>query len=1085
MGQLIANRYEIQTEIGAGGMGTVYLGLDRQTGSKLAIKQLKAELIQPDMLERFKREGQALRELNHPNIVKLLDAVEADAQHYLIMEYVAGGDLGLLLKHGRLPYQRCLNIAIDLADALTRAHRLNIIHRDLKPANVLLSQDGTVCLTDFGVAHVMHQERVTQTNVIIGTLDYLAPEVLSGEPVEPRSDIWAFGVMLFEMLAGQHPFPGRSILQVHQAIMTAELPDLEELAPDAPIAFVDLVYRMLNRDPQARISSVRHVGAELEDILHGREARGRFQTPVPDSRQRPRHNLPAQTTPFVGRERELIELARLIQNPAIRLISIIAQGGMGKTRLSLEAAERQIPNFAHGVYCVELAPLSEASSIIPAIANALGYQFQSDGREPKQQLLDYLQGKELLLLLDNFEHMLTEAGLVSDLLKAAPKLKILVTSRQRLDQSGESLFHLGGMDFPVWNTPEDALEYAAVKLFMNSATRAKANFELHKDNLDDVACICKLVQGMPLGIVLAAAWLGTLSPAEIASELQKGLDFLESDSQQIPERQRSMRAVMEYSWKQMSEDEQTVFAKLSVFHGGFTREGAEAVAGASLRILMSLVNKSFLIRDSDTARYEMLELLRQYAETKFASDAAKEEAQAAHSHFYLKWLAGLENDLKGQRQYGALNDIDKEYENILGAWIHAASNKDIVRMNQSVDSIRFYFDFRARFQEAESFFQYLPKEFEDSQDITVRFAYRRIRSRQIKLATVGLSQRSEEFMREMEAYRALAESLGETWEVGFAYCLIAWQIDERAARIEPLEKSVSCFRALQDEFNIADILDFLAVQYDAIGNSKVAASYYEESIRLHRKLGNSNGLYWALSNYAEMLMAQGMKEEGLKALEEADQLAIEIGNGSVILRNKMFLMRHHFRAGNFLEASAYIEQAHNLAVERNNIESRISCFLHRIRLDCYYHEDYAGALAKAESYFAGHILDYDAASMFENYTVTFTVIQYGLGNLDFVKQKLSQKIPFPTPRGIYVSICLAAFVLASEGKPEDAVRYLALLKQQPQTACGFVQAWPPFERHITQLKATIDAELFEKLWHEGKALDLDKTLDSLTMQFEP
>jgi predicted ATPase/tetratricopeptide (TPR) repeat protein len=490
--------------------------------------------------------------------------------------------------------------------------------------------------------------------------------------------------MLFEMLAGQRPFSG-TISQTVQAIITAPLPDLEVLAPDAPIALVDLVYRMLNRDPQARISSVRYIGAELEDILQGRAKQSRFETPVPDFRSRPKHNLPVQTTPFVGREAELVEVARLLENPSIRLLSIIAQGGMGKTRLSLEAAERAIPYFGHGVYFVELAPLHESSSIIPTVAQALSYQFQNDGREPKQQICDFLQAKELLLMMDNFEHLLDGAGLVSDLLKAAPKLKILVTSRQRLDQQGETLFHLSGMDFPAWETPEDALEYAAVKLFMNSATRAKPDFELRADNLDAVARICKLVQGMPLGIVLAASWLGMLSPEEIAAELQKGLDFLETDSQQLPERQRSMRAVMDYSWQQMSEAEQAVFAKLSVFRGGFTREAAEAVAGANLRILMSLVNKSLLHRDTTTGRYEIHELLRQYAQNHLKGLPIElASTQTHHSAYYSEFLSKNWTHLRSPMLRSAANEIDLEFENVGLAWRYMISTDMIVEIRKSI-----------------------------------------------------------------------------------------------------------------------------------------------------------------------------------------------------------------------------------------------------------------------------------------------------------------------------------------------------------------------------------------------------------------
>ena len=173
IGKEIAERYLIEEEIGAGGMGIVYRGQDTKTQTTVAIKQLKPELADRELIERFEREGEALRELNHPNMVKLLDTVEEAGNHYLILEYVAGGDLKDLLEHGAMPLEQILTIAIQIADALTRSHYLNIIHRDLKPANILIAEDGTARLTDFGIARVSSKERITDTDAIIGTIDYL------------------------------------------------------------------------------------------------------------------------------------------------------------------------------------------------------------------------------------------------------------------------------------------------------------------------------------------------------------------------------------------------------------------------------------------------------------------------------------------------------------------------------------------------------------------------------------------------------------------------------------------------------------------------------------------------------------------------------------------------------------------------------------------------------------------------------------------------------------------------------------------------------------------------------------------------
>ncbi|RPI33005.1 MAG: serine/threonine protein kinase, partial [Chloroflexota bacterium] len=350
--KLIADRFEIadldSDLIGRGGMGNVYRGLDRQTGQMVAIKALRADLLasNPEMLERFIREGEALRQLNHPNIVAMLSAVQEDGRHYLVMEYVEGGSLrDLIDRQGPLPVRRILEICLDLADALTRAHRLDIIHRDLKPDNVFVAKDGTPRLTDFGVAHLAGSPSSTQPGMIIGTIEYISPEACRGEPLDGRADIWAFGVMIYEMLTGKRPFKGETITDVLLAILSEPAPDLDLDILGAPEALGDLLRRMLEKDRYQRIASVRLVGAEIEALLHertgskpGLDTPGRFNTPTPPMAKKGRSNLPAQAVPFVGRESELAEVARLLEAPDVRLLTILGPGGNGKTRLAIEAA---------------------------------------------------------------------------------------------------------------------------------------------------------------------------------------------------------------------------------------------------------------------------------------------------------------------------------------------------------------------------------------------------------------------------------------------------------------------------------------------------------------------------------------------------------------------------------------------------------------------------------------------------------------------------------------------------------------------------------------------------------------------------
>jgi tetratricopeptide (TPR) repeat protein len=307
------------------------------------------------------REGEALRQLNHPNIVGMVAAVEegeatpGEVVHYLVMEYVEGGSLqDLLAAQGALPSARAVEIALDLADALTRAHRLGIIHRDLKPANVLLAEDGTPRLTDFGIAHVAESPRLTQTGILMGTVDYLSPEACSGETLDERTDIWAFGVLLYKTLTGERPFGGETLTAKLTAILTQPVPDLAQLAPGIPDALADLVYRMLEKDRGQRVPSVRLVGAELEAILKGREVptparlapgESRFAPPTPLT-QPPsflEEGEPVESPVFVARERELAQLDGYL-NTALagrgRVVFVTGDAGQGKTALVQEFARR-------------------------------------------------------------------------------------------------------------------------------------------------------------------------------------------------------------------------------------------------------------------------------------------------------------------------------------------------------------------------------------------------------------------------------------------------------------------------------------------------------------------------------------------------------------------------------------------------------------------------------------------------------------------------------------------------------------------------------------------------------------------------
>ncbi len=449
-------------------------------------------------------------------------------------------------------------------------------------------------------------------------------------------------------------------------------------------------------------------------------------------------NLPHQPTPFLGRSDELAQLMTSLTDASLNLVTILGPGGMGKTRLAIEAAKASAKTFADGVYFVPLASLDDPTLIVSQIAETLDFSFYvRDQREhwrqdsQMDQLLAYLQDKELLLVLDNIEHLLTSAlpqpgtsrtsvdEIIGNIIRTAPQVKVLGTSRERLNLQGETLFPLGGLTFPNLSnltTIEDIPAYSAVQLFLRSAHRVQPNFKLTTSTLSDVKTICQLVEGMPLAIELAAAWVELLTPAEIVTEIQSSLDFLETSLRDIPDRQHSLRSVFNSMWSRLSETEQDLFQQLSIFRGSFTREAVQNVAklgsGSSpqksspliLRTLMALANKSLLRPDLDGGYY-IHELLRQFGTERLAAVPDAESAlRDRHCTYYAHFLNQKEPDLVGPKQGEAIAAIEAEIDNIRVAWSWAVEQGKLREIDLAMEGLCEFHRIRGRLIEATEIF---------------------------------------------------------------------------------------------------------------------------------------------------------------------------------------------------------------------------------------------------------------------------------------------------------------------------------------------------------------------------------------------
>lgn len=691
------------------------------------------------------------------------------------------------------------------------------------------------------------------------------------------------------------------------------------------------------------------------------------------------HNLPQQPTPFIGREEELAALNGLLADPKMRLITIVGPGGMGKTRLALAAAEEQLTNtsaFPHGVFFAHLAHIQTADQLIPAIARVLKLPLDSswqddrpdrmpgDSFTTRDQLLDYLHQKQLLLILDNFEHLLESAVLVTEVLQTAPEVQILVTSRERLQLREEQIYPIQGLDFPDWETPEDALQYPAVRLFLQAANRVQPNFAITVDDLPDLTRICRAVGGMPLGLELAASWVDMLSLTDIAEEIQKSLDLLATEVRNIPERHRSIRAVFDYSWQQLSANEQAIFAQFSVFRGGFTRTAAQKITNVSIRTLANLVNKSFLQYNQQRDRYELHELMRQYAVEKLTEDEAQAAAvHANHSNYYCTFLQHRDNQLRAGQPQAAFAHIEADQENGRAALDWAVAQGDVTGIDLAISALCRFYDMRDRLNDgltvceatSERLHQLpvsptLQRVLAKTLIWYIRFLgyMGQIETIQIKIDEITtLIERAEQSQEDVRAEKAFA-----LFTMSY---FTAFEERNRQRAWEQLEQSLELFRQLGDrygEYNVHNALGNAArrmgnyyeakhrfeknleearsqrnqweiiralVQLGWVARDLVAYDeakpLFEECLALSRTQNNVWGIGRALEALAFLAMFQGSFMTGSRYLQQALSISHDNGFRRDIVTQSVNLAVTKWLSGNFDEAKAGLSEAKILGKE--------------------------------------------------------------------------------------------------------------------------------------------------------------------------
>ena len=626
----------------------------------------------------------------------------------------------------------------------------------------------------------------------------------------------------------------------------------------------------------------------------------------------PIHNLPTQPTPFVGREEELAAIARHLEDPACRLLSLVGPGGIGKTRLALQAAREKVGRFEHGVRFVPLAPLMSADLLPSTAAASLQFSFRGPAH-PAAQLIDYLRGKEMLLVMDNFEHVLEGAGLLAEILTNAPAVRFLVTSRERLNLQAESIIDIGGMRFPDAVEDSETPGYSAIELFLQTAKRVRSDFTLTADDRPHLLRICRLVEGMPLGIELAASWVRTLSCGEIAEEIEASHDFLATHKRDLPERHRSLRAVFQHSWDLLSREEQEALRYMCIFPAGSTREPAEKVAGASLPLLSALVDKS-LLRRTPQGRYEIHNALRHYAMERLKERPDEyEDVQDAHARYYADFLHEREGVLKGSGQVKALEEIGDEIENVRAAWARAVETTKEELIDRSIGSLYRFFDVRGWWEEGEEAFgraaralraaaggrsrsgggeespgaaesgeEGRPGEVGDAGGGSLAERARvlgRVLARQgMFLHRRGLHQRAEELLRE-SLY--LLQDAGARYETSFTLNVLGLAAGRRGDHAEAKRlhgESLAICEENGDRYGVARSLNNLALIARELGEHEEAKRQHQEALRIQREIGDPPGIASSVSNLGTVFMGLGEWAEAKELLLECMAINDEIGD---------------------------------------------------------------------------------------------------------------------------------------------------------------------------------------------------------------